>query len=389
MPPFLFIRHNCFMEDYSKHIAIIGAGISGLALGNILKKNNIPCVIFERYSDISEHGAGISISPNGLTVLEELNLLKDLKDISGNPKQAIFYSNLKTITQIDVNVVTTSRKSLYKVLLDKYIAMNGEIFFNHQLIDFNLDNKNILFSNNLSYKVSHIAACDGIRSICREKFIDKTQPSYSGYSVWRAILDKEQAEIRFHLGSNFHVVTYPISNNQTSFVAAIKTDKEEKDSWKQKGSIKDLESDLPIEIIQEYKSLKENDEIYKWGVYIRPEIDLLFKENITFLGDAAHPIVPFIGQGGCLALEDASIFGNLVSLYKNDYLKIQEAYKRIRLPRVKKIHHSSISQGRLNHIKNPILKIVRNFMMKYTNIISITTNKIWNYNPSSEIKKII
>ena len=377
------------MEDYSKHIAIIGAGISGLALGNILKKNNIPCVIFERYSDISEHGAGISISPNGLTVLEELNLLQDLKDISGNPKQAIFYSNLKTITQIDVNVVTTSRKSLYKVLLDKYIAMNGEIFFNHQLIDFNLDYKNIFFSNNLSYKVSHIAACDGIRSICREKFIDQTQPAYSGYSVWRAILDKEQAEIRFHLGSNFHVVTYPISNNQTSFVAAIKTDKEEKDSWKQRGSIKDLESDLPIEIIQEYKSLKENDEIYKWGVYIRPEIDLLFKENITFLGDAAHPIVPFIGQGGCLALEDASIFGNLVSLYKNDYLKIQEAYKRIRLPRVKKIHHSSISQGRLNHIKNPILKIVRNFMMKYTNIISITTNKIWDYNPSSEIKKII
>ena len=377
------------MEDYSKHIAIIGGGISGLALGNILKKNNIPCVIFERYPDISEHGAGISISPNGLTVLEELNLLKDLKDISGNPKQAIFYSNLKTITQIDVNVVTTSRKSLYKVLLDKYIAMNGEIFFNHQLIDFNLDNKNIFFSNNLSYKVSHIAACDGIRSICRVKFIDQTQPTYSGYSVWRAILDKEQAEIRFHLGSNFHVVTYPISNNQTSFVAAIKTDKEEKDSWKQKGSIKDLESDLPIEIIQEYKSLKENDVIYKWGVYIRPEIDLLFKENITFLGDAAHPIVPFIGQGGCLALEDASIFGNLAYLYKNDYLKIQEAYKRIRLPRVKKIHHSSISQGRLNHIKNPILKIVRNFMMKYTNIISITTNKIWNYNPSSEIKKII
>ena len=377
------------MEDYSKHIAIIGAGISGLALGNILKKNNIPCVIFERYSDISEHGAGISISPNGLTVLKELNLLKDLKDISGNPKDAIFYSNLKKITQIDVNVITTSRKSLYKVLLNKYIAMNGEIFFNHQLIDFNLDNKNIFFSNNLSYKVSHIAACDGIRSICREKFIDQTKPTYSGYSVWRAILDKEQAEIRFHLGSNFHVVTYPISNNQTSFVAAIKTDKEEKDSWKQRGSIKDLESDLPIEIIQEYKSLKENDEIYKWGVYIRPEIDLLFKENITFLGDAAHPIVPFIGQGGCLALEDASIFGNLVSLYKNDYLKIQEAYKRIRLPRVKKIHHSSISQGRLNHIKNPILKIVRNFMMKYTNIISITTNKIWNYNPSSEIKKII
>ncbi len=389
MPPFSFVRHNYLMENYSEHIAIIGAGISGLALGNILKKNNIPCVIFERHSEISEYGAGISISPNGLIVLEELNLLKDIKNISGNPKHTIFYSNLKKITQINSNVVTTSRKSLYKVLLDKYIAMNGEIFFNHKLIDFNLDNKSILFSNNLSYQVSHIAACDGIRSICREKFTDQTQPSYSGYSVWRAILNKEQSEIRFHLGSNFHVVTYPISNNKTSFVAAIKTNKEQKDSWKQKGSIKDLQSDLPIEIIEEYKSLKENDDIYKWGVYIRPKIDLLFKENITFLGDAAHPIVPFIGQGGCLALEDAFIFGNLVSLYENDYSKIQAAYKKIRLPRVKKIHYSSITQGRLNHINNPILKIVRHFMMKYTNIISITTNGIWNYNPASEIKKVI
>ncbi len=389
MPPFSFVRHNCLMENYSKHIAIIGAGISGLTLGNILKKNNVPCVIFERHQDVSEYGAGISISPNGLSVLEELNLLQNIKNISGNPKNAIFYSNLKRITQIDVNVVTSSRKSLYKVLLDKYIAMNGEIFFNHELIDFNLDNKSILFSNNLSYQVSHIAACDGIRSICREKFTNKTQPTYSGYSVWRAILNKQQAEIRFHLGSNFHVVTYPISDKKTSFVAAIKTDKEQKDSWKQKGSIKDLELDLPIEIIQEYKSLKENDYIYKWGVYIRPKIDLLFKENISFLGDAAHPIVPFIGQGGCLALEDASIFGNLVSLYKNDYPKIQESYKRIRLPRIRKINNASILQGRLNHIKNPIIKTIRNFMMRYTNIISINTNKIWKYNPSSEIKKIV
>ena len=141
--------------------------------------------------------------------------------------------------------------------------------------------------------------------------------------------------------------------------------------------------------IQSIRWNKENNDIYKWGVYIRPEIDLLYKKNISFLGDAAHPIVPFIGQGGCLALEDASIYGNLVSLYENDYPKIQDAYKRIRLPRVRKIYNSSISQGRLNHIKNPILKIIRNFLMKYTNIISISTNKIWKYNPSAEIKKIV
>ena len=63
------------MSIYKNHIAIIGAGISGLMLGIILKKHNIPCVVFEKYNTVSEYGAGISISPNGLKILEELNLL--------------------------------------------------------------------------------------------------------------------------------------------------------------------------------------------------------------------------------------------------------------------------------------------------------------------------
>ena len=61
------------MKDYSNHIAIVGAGISGLALGIILKRNKIPCVIFEKSEKINEYGAGISISPNGLVVLKNLD----------------------------------------------------------------------------------------------------------------------------------------------------------------------------------------------------------------------------------------------------------------------------------------------------------------------------
>ena len=63
------------MNEYSNHIVIVGAGIAGLALGNILKMHNIPCVIFEKNENISEYGAGISISPNGLKVLEYLDCL--------------------------------------------------------------------------------------------------------------------------------------------------------------------------------------------------------------------------------------------------------------------------------------------------------------------------
>ena len=73
MPPFLLLVHNCNMQNYEDYIAIIGAGISGLALGCILKKADIPVIIFEKSTDISEYGAGISISPNGAKVLKYLN----------------------------------------------------------------------------------------------------------------------------------------------------------------------------------------------------------------------------------------------------------------------------------------------------------------------------
>ena len=95
------------MSKYSNHIAIIGSGISGLILGNTLLKKNIPCIIFEKYSSISEYGAGISISKNGQYVLSELEILDNLRIISGNPQKAVFFSGSKKITSIESNVVTT------------------------------------------------------------------------------------------------------------------------------------------------------------------------------------------------------------------------------------------------------------------------------------------
>ena len=108
MPPFLYIRHNNYMRDYSKHISIIGAGIGGLALGNVLKKNDIPCVIYEKSEKISEYGAGISISPNGLKVLEKLDLDDRFKQVSAQPGYAVFHSNNKIITETSTNVVKGS-----------------------------------------------------------------------------------------------------------------------------------------------------------------------------------------------------------------------------------------------------------------------------------------
>ena len=374
------------MKDYSNHIAVIGAGISGLTLGVILKSYNIPCIIYEKYDSVSEYGAGISISPNGLEVLKSLHIYNDLLKISAKPISSIFYSNLKKITEIPNEVITTSRKSLYKVLYEKYLSFDGEILFDHDLINIDFSENNLYFSNKRNYKFKHIAACDGIKSSCQNLSSGEIRsPIYSGYSVWRSILPTYQKNINFHLGRNFHIVTYPIDMNRSSFVAAIKTKAEFSESWKQKGDYEDLRSELPPFIIDKFPSLKQSNEIYKWGVYTRPLLKELFDKNITFLGDAAHPIVPFLGQGACLALEDAYAFGHLIKKHNNDFEKAQKEYENIRLNRIRLIHKKSLNQAKLNHLNNPILVFLRNVFMKYTRIILIRMNDIWSYRISKKL----
>ena len=387
MPPFfVFIVHNYFMNDYSGHIAIIGAGISGLALGCTLKKAGIPCIIFEKSSGVSEYGAGISISLNGLKVLSYLDIDKQLREESGKPSNALLFSNGKKITSFPIDVVTTSRQMLNKILLEKYLSLDGEILFDHQLSDIDLDNLNICFSNKSSFKVLHIAACDGIKSLCRKQSLPSSgDVTYSGYAAWRGIIERKQENIETHLGPNFHIVTYPISENRTSFVAAIKTNKAHEESWMVQGSYDDMVSDLPSQVKSIISPLRQNNNLFKWGIYTRPLPKYLYANNITFLGDAAHPIVPFIGQGGCLALEDAYIFGMLASKFAYDFKQILFAYQRLRYGRINKIIKMSNVQGQLNHISNPFIIFCRNILMKYTSIVSYRLSYIWNYDVTNKI----
>ena len=377
------------MDNYRNHIAVIGGGISGLALGCTLQEAKIPVAIFEQSSEVSNYGAGISISPNGIKILKNLGIYQDILERSANPKNAVHFSNNKQIKSFDVDVITTTRKTLYEVLLNKYIELGGEILFNHKLRSIGINNSELHFSHNITYKVKHIAACDGIKSICRNQILPKDNPVYSGYSVWRSIVDKKQDNIETLLGPNHHIVTYPISSSKISFVAAVNTNKEYIESWKAPGSLEELKLDLPISAYNFLSLLDDRSTLYKWGVYTRPAPRSLCFENLTLLGDAAHPIVPFIGQGGCLALEDAYAFGKLICSYKGDIKNSQMAYENLRLPRIHKIKSLSERQGYLNHIKNPILVMGRNMIIKYAPSIGMRSIKqIWDYDIDKALSKI-
>ena len=123
--------------------------------------------------------------------------------------------------------------------------MGGHVRFDHELVWISQDGKELNFKNGKTFSVNHLASCDGVRSIVRDTLFGSSTPIYSGFTAWRGINKGENDNIEFNLGSNNHLVSYPINHNlDRSFVAVVKTDTWSKEIWKQKGSIEELYSFL-------------------------------------------------------------------------------------------------------------------------------------------------
>ena len=196
-------------------------------------------------------------------------------------------------------------------------------------------------------------------------------------------------KVNVYYGPGGHCVHYPTGRGDLiNFIAIEHNEIWSEESWKIKGNKSEFLNCFAGWNEELLSMFDSSQEIYKWGIFERPLPKKLYRDKCLLLGDAAHPMAPFLGQGGCLAIEDAYCLASLLK-DKEDLCSIVRAYDKLRNSRSRWIQKRSKLQGIFNHVSNPILAKIRNLLTKI--IMNNSVNKLHSYNlikELSELKKI-
>ena len=358
-----------------KSIAIIGSGISGLFLANLLEKNtSYSYKIFEKKSslDLSD-GYGIQLSVNSINLLNKIGFQKMNASDVYFPKKVNFFDarSLKKICDVDLSqfnfennrYTTLKRSKLIEFLLGN--VPKEKIIFNSDLINIEQSKKlNLSFRDNRKEEFDYIVAADGVYSRTKEiLFKSEGLPKYFNSIALRGnIHNFENLDISLYLGSNFHFVIYPTNqNSELNFISIVRKELIEseitnRNLFNDKSFTNNLMSQISsksnlnlTEIVKEVKC---------FPIFVSKKIQIPINKNIFLMGDAFFSFPPSFAQGASQSIESANdLFNDLNNNLSN--------YCKKRVLKTKQINFRSSINHFVFHLSNPINVYFRNIFLKY------------------------
>ena len=358
-----------------KSIAIIGSGISGLFLANLLEKNtSFSYKIFEKKPslDLSD-GYGIQLSVNSINLLNKIGFQTMNASEVFFPKKVNFFDAkvLEKICDIDLSqfnfennrYTTLKRSKLIEFLLSN--IPKDKIIFNSDLINIEEYEKlKLSFSDNTKEEFDYIVAADGVYSRTKEILFKKegTPKYFNSIALRGNIQNFENSDISLYLGSNFHFVIYPINqNNEFNFISIVRKKLVESEItnrslFKDKIFINNLMSQISSKSDLNLSELV--NEIKCFPIFVSKKIKIPSNKNIFLMGDAFFSFPPSFAQGASQSIESANdLFNDLNNNLSNYYKK--------RVLKTKQINSRSSINHYAFHIANPINVFFRNIFLKY------------------------
>ena len=374
------------MKSKFLEISIVGAGIGGLVAALALKKRGHKPIIYEKTESLSELGAGIQLSPNANKVLEYLGVMEELQADVYEPEafQFVHYRTGKILAQQTLKNSSLKiygspnydvhRADLQKALLTVINKEEIQIEKNSEILDlYEEANSAFIRTKESVIESDAVIGADGIHSIVRKKLWGEDQARYTGNVAWRMLVPIKEISSEFlqqntkvWLGPKKHFVQYLVKGGKfLNCVCLVEQNHWMNEDWSEKGDISELKniySDWHPEI-QEILESTNPDCLYKWGLHDRAPLNKWSKGRFSLLGDAAHPMLPFVAQGAAMAIEDGIVLASSLSSFGNVELGLYD-YENKRKYRTAKAQRTAIRNATIFHLSD-FFAIFRNLVMKF------------------------
>ena len=356
-----------------KKIAIIGAGIAGLTLANLIKKNSDhEFMLYEKLESLSlDEGYGIQLSTNSIKILNTIGFNQVDNSKIFNPTGVDFYNiQNKEICKLDLTqfnteenkYTTLQRSTLIEFLKDDVYTQH--LRFGKKIKEVSeLKGKVLIkFDDNTNDLVDLVVGADGIFSNTRSFFEKKkNEPKFKKAIAIRIIL-KTKSELKINeekisimMGKNCHIVIYPVNQNkELNLVCIIRDKKYDPDNIKT----------LVNKVIAQNSNLEKvfAGDLKSWPLYFSPQILPSTNSKVFYIGDAFNGFLPTLAQGAGQSIESAYELFKLINGEKED---IQNAYFQERLKRAKIVRRRSNINFFAFHFSSSIMQVIRNFFIKF------------------------
>ncbi|EEB83527.1 salicylate hydroxylase [Roseobacter sp. GAI101] len=342
---------------------VIGAGIGGLAAAAALARRGMAVTLLEQAPVVSEVGAGLQISPNGMAVLRAMGLEAKLKERSAVRGQAVVLNDYKAGRQVarldlmrgqaDYPYMFVHRADLIDVLFGAAKRGNVSVELGAQVEKVVPGGPpTLLLADHARRRAELIVDAGGIHSKTRATLNGDDAAQFSGQVAWRALIPNRfdhPAEAHVTMGPGRHLVSYPLRGGKLINLVAV----EERDTWAPEGwSI----ADNPANLRRAFGAfggraadmIAAVDHCTLWGLHHHPVASVWQQNGVALLGDAAHPTLPFLAQGANMALEDAWVLASCVLNQPID--QALRRYQSIREARVRRVIKTAAGNAARYHL---------------------------------------
>lgn len=350
------------------NITIIGAGIGGLAAALVLRRKGAQVTVLEQAEVVSEVGAGLQITPNGMAVLKALELDDALAWCSQRARAVVLRSHRQgsEVLRLDLDQYAADlryyfvhRADLIQILAEAAREAGVQVRLLQKVQRVTCEPKPVVhLANGAQCGGDLVVGADGLHSRARKALNEAGQPFFTGQVAWRAIvpnLGKLPAEAQVFMGPGQHLVAYPLRDGSLVNLVAV----QERKAWAEEGW---HHPDDPENLRQAFarfggeakELLSRVDSCALWGLFRHPVAAHWHQGAVALLGDAAHPTLPFMAQGGNLALEDAWVLGTSLEESAEDLAAGLALYQNRRRARAEKVVNAASRNAWKYHLRMPL-----------------------------------